>query len=350
MDTASADRLPKPITGTEPLCVVVGAGGFIGINLCKRLQADGWRVRAFGPGCRYPEGVADTEWYRGRLSDQAVLARCLEGVSVVFHLACSTVPVTSGKHMLRDLDSDLIGTVRLFESSCDAGVKRIVFLSTGGAIYRASALGVYNEESPTNPTTAYGVIKLAAEKYLEIYHSQRGVEYVTLRLSNPFGPFQRLDGVQGVVGYFLHQAMLGRPLEVWGDGSSVRDYIYVGDVVDALVLAGGSGSSQGVFNIGSGSGRALIELIEALETLLSRKLTIFYRPGNPVQPKTNVLNISAAESSLRWQPRTSFEQGLRLTKDWLDRLSVVNTSVCMSDKLYNGAQKHSLSREPTSGA
>lgn len=329
MGPATADSPRDATSGREPLCVVVGGGGFIGINLCRRLLAEGFRVRAFGPSCRYPGGLLNTEWYRGRLSDQTTLARCLEGASTVFHLACSTVPVTSGEHMLRDLESDLIGTVRLFESSCDAGVRRIVFVSTGGAVYRSSALGVYNEESPTNPTTAYGVVKLAVEKYLEIYHGQRGVEYVTLRLSNPFGPFQRLDGVQGVVGYFLHQAMLGRPLEVWGDGSTVRDYIYVDDVVDALVTAGRSGSPQGVFNIGSGNGRAIVELIEALESLLSRRLTISHRPGSPVQPKKNVLDISAA-LALRWRPRTSFEQGLRLTKEWLERLSVPHTSVCHS--------------------
>jgi UDP-glucose 4-epimerase len=114
--------------------------------------------------------------------------------------------------------------------------------------------------------------------------------------------------------------MRGIPLEIWGDGSAVRDYIYVSDVVEALILAAESGAPQGIFNVGSGQGRALAELVTELQSLLNRPLEVIYRPAKSIQPHRNVLDIHAAEESLHWHPKVSFEEGLKLTKEWIERL------------------------------
>jgi UDP-glucose 4-epimerase len=190
-------------------------------------------------------------------------------------------------------------------------------VSSGGTIYGVPDIVPTPEEAPTNPITAYGISKLAIEKYLALYEFLYGLQYRVLRVANPFGPYQTALKNQGVIAAFLHGAMDGKPIQMWGDGSVIRDYIYVGDVVDALTLAATHEGIGRIFNIGSGEGRSLNDIVLAIDHLLGDEILVEQRPGRPVDVPVSILDTSFAASELGWRSRTVFEDGLRTTIQWM---------------------------------
>jgi UDP-glucose 4-epimerase len=172
------------------------------------------------------------------------------------------------------------------------------------------------EDAPTEPITSYGISKLAIEKYLALYQQLHGLDFRVLRVANPFGPFQVATKNQGIVAALIAHALADEPTEIWGDGSVVRDYIFVSDVVDALEAAAGDRSNARVFNIGSGHGRSLSEIIAALEAELGRKIEINWKPGRAIDVPTSILAIDRARTVLRWAPKTPFDSGVQQTIAW----------------------------------
>jgi UDP-glucose 4-epimerase len=304
------------MTARPPSSIVLGGGGFLGVNLCRRLAAAGGRVRAFGRRCLFPQALADVDWYQGDFSDKAALAAAIETYEVVFHLVHATTPHSANLDMAADLQQNVVSSIALLDISRNLGVKRIVFVSSGGVVYGQAKQIPTPEDAPTEPITAYGISKLAIEKYLALYQRLHGLDFRVLRVSNPFGPFQVATKNQGIVAALIAHALADEPAEIWGDGSVIRDYIFVSDVVDALAAAAADGSDARVFNIGSGQGRSLREIIAALEAALGRKMDINWKPGRPIDVATSVLSIDRARTALGWAPTTPFEQGLEQTVAW----------------------------------
>ena len=150
-----------------------------------------------------------------------------------------------------------------------------------------------------------------------LYRILHGLEYCVLRLANPYGELQRPDRTQGAVAAFLDRVANGMPIEIWGDGSVVRDYVYVGDVVDAMTAAAFTDAPSRLYNIGSGRGTSLLELIAAIAAVTDSKPAIEFRPGRPFDVPTSVLDIARANAELGWHPRVSLNEGLRRTHHWL---------------------------------
>ena len=173
-----------------------------------------------------------------------------------------------------------------------------------------------SEAHPTEPISAYGIGKLAVEKYLHMYHRLEGIGYCALRLSNPFGPRQRPDKAQGVVTAFLACVLRNEEVAIWGDGQVVRDYLYVGDAVRAIVAAGDS-SYCGVVNVGSGKGLSINQVLELIENVVGAPARRRYITGRAFDVPSNILDISRAASAIGWAPSTSFQDGLRLTAEFL---------------------------------
>jgi UDP-glucose 4-epimerase len=301
---------------SRPSCIVLGGGGFLGINLCRRLVASGFRVRAFGRRCLFPESLGGAEWYQGDFSDGAALANALESFDTVFHLVHTTTPQSANLDIASDLESNVAATLTMLEHCRKLGMKRVVFVSSGGIVYGAPAVVPTPETAPTDPISAYGISKLAIEKYLELYRHLHGLDYRILRVSNPFGPFQVPHKNQGIVASLISRGLKGERVEIWGDGSVVRDFLYVDDVVDALLAAAEDRSAERIFNIGGGRGRSVREVIAAIENLLNLRLEIDWRRGRPVDIPVSTLAIERARDCLGWAPRTSFEEGLAKTIAW----------------------------------
>lgn len=302
-------------------CVVLGGAGFMGSHLVARLLAAGHAVRVFDVSDRGPAdgafGKHDVEWMHGDFLDAANVAAAVAGCQGVFHLISTTLPQSSNRDPARDVADNVIGTLHLLEACRGERDRRIVFASSGGTVYGVPRSAPISEDHPTQPLTSYGIGKLTIEKYLELYRVQHGVEYCALRIANPFGERQRIASGQGAVTTFLHRAHCRTPIEIWGDGSVVRDYLYVGDVVDAMVRALDYRGAHRVINIGSGVGRDLNQLLAAIETVIGRPVERRYVPARSFDAPANVLDIGLARAELDWAPTTPFEEGLRRTLRWI---------------------------------
>jgi len=295
---------------------VLGAGGFIGTNLCRTLVCQGHSVRAFGRRKTFPESLRGYDWIPGDFADSASVANAISGCEVVFHLVTATTPANANIDKVADLNANVTNTLHLLDACRETGVRRVIFISSGGTVYGVPNQIPTPESAATNPITAYGISKLAIEKYLGLYEYLYGLEYRVLRVANPFGPYQIAMKNQGVIAAFLHRALAGNPIEIWGDGSIIRDYVFIDDVVDALMLAATHQGSGRIFNIGSGEGRSLNDIVTAIERLLEQIIPVDHRPGRPVDVPVSVLDTTLAKRELGWQAYTPFEEGLRNTLDW----------------------------------
>lgn len=304
------------MTEQKPSCVVLGGGGFIGINLCRRLADSGHRVRAFGRQCPFPEALDGVEWFQGDFSDASALAAAIETFDVVYHLIHGATPQSANLDMAGDVQRNLLGSLGVLEICRKLGVTRLVFTSSGGTIYGCPQQIPTPETAPTDPITAYGISKLAIEKYLELYRHLYQVDCRVLRVTNPFGPFQTAIKNQGVIASMISRALRDEEIEIWGDGSVVRDFIFIDDVVDALVATARDQGDARIYNIGSGNGHSLREVIVSIEALLGKELNIQWKPARRLDVPVSVLAIDRARDLLGWTPKTRFEDGLRSTIQW----------------------------------
>jgi UDP-glucose 4-epimerase len=300
-------------------CVVLGGGGFLGTNLCRRLVATGARVRAFGRSRAFADNLAGVDWHEGELEDAAAVAATIESCDVVYHLIHANTPYSANLDMAGDLRRSVIPSLALLDACRKANVARVVFVSSGGTLYGAATEIPTPETAPTDPITAYAIGKLMIEKYLGLYERLYGLSFRVLRVANPFGPFQLATKGQGLIAMLLSRVMQGQPAEIWGDGSVVRDYVFIDDVVDAMQAAASDRSDGRVFNVGSGRGRSIRDIIAAIEAQLGEKLTIDWKPGRPIDIPVSILSIAHAKEVLGWTPRTRFEDGLEQTIRWWRR-------------------------------
>jgi UDP-glucose 4-epimerase len=225
----------------------------------------------------------------------------------------TTLPKTSNDNPVYDVESNVVGTLRLLELCRSQGVRKVVFVSSGGTVYGVPRSVPIDESHPTDPTCSYGIHKLVIEKYLQLSHRIHGLDYSVVRPPNLYGPRQRLDIAQGAVAVFLDRALRGQPIQVWGDGSVVRDYLYVGDAAEALLKAAAFEGEPRLFNIGSGVGTSLTQLIKEIETLLGCPVAVEYTAARALDVPANVLDASLARRHLGWAARTSLAEGLRRT-------------------------------------
>ena len=304
----------RDLTGVR--CLVLGGSGFIGSNLCRGLLASGARVRALARNP--PVNITGenswqnrVEWLGGNFSDGELVRRALADIDVAFHLISTTLPATSNADARLDLSSNVLPTLQLLEAAKTSGLRKLIYVSSGGAIYGIPEQVPISEAHPTNPICAYGVHKLAIEKYLHLFHYLWKLEYGVLRISNPYGIDQPVNRPQGVVASFLHKLIRGEPLEVWGDGSVVRDYVHINDVIDACLLMIDHCGPARVFNIGTGEGHSLLDLIQIIERLNGAPVTVGFRKSRPVDVPVNVLDISRARAELGWRPTTQIRAGIR---------------------------------------
>lgn len=304
--------------------VLLGGNGFIGTHLAEALIAAGHECIVCDerppqrdlPALRW---VAEDVFHVEDNRLQAILS----GEPVVFHLAWRYLPVESNTHMEAEAQENVPGTLRLLRLCAEAGVRRIVFFSSGGSVYGPAQRLPIAETHPTEPLSAHAISKLAVEKYLALFWHRRGLDYVILRPGNPYGPYQDPTAGQGVIAASMARAATGQSLEVWGDGSAVRDYFYVGDLAHAALLAAITAHSRVVYNIGSGVGRSLNDVIAAVEAVSGRPLDVCYLSARPSDVPANVLDAALARQLLGWAPRVSFEEGLWLTWEWYSRRQTV---------------------------
>lgn len=302
-----------------PRCLVLGGRGFVGSHLVDGLLAAGYRVRSFGRlHTGHHEPRPGLEYFDGNFENLDDVRSALEGCDVCYHLISTTLPKSSNGDPCYDIESNLIGTVRLLDCAVSKGVKKIIFTSSGGTVYGNPRYTPIPESHPTDPICSYGITKLAVEKYLEMFRTLHGLEYQVLRLANPYGERQLTHGSQGVIAIFLGKILRGESVEIWGDGSSIRDYLHISDVTRALIRSIEPGlTEERVLNIGSGIGVSVNELLEMIEAVTGRTSDKKYLPGRVFDVPSNVLDISAAYRCFNWSPQVGFTEGIARFARWL---------------------------------
>jgi UDP-glucose 4-epimerase len=305
--------------------VIFGGGGFIGSSIADRLLADGHELRIFERPRVEPYRnflpSEKVEWLTGDLLSQHEVSEVIDGMDTVIHLVSSTLPKSSNDDPIYDVQSNLVATLQMLNAMLQRHVHRIVFISSGGTVYGSPTYLPIDENHPTEPHVSYGITKLAIEKYLLMYQRIHGLRATILRVTNPFGERQRVETAQGAVGVFLHRALSNSPIEIWGDGSVTRDYIYIRDVAEAFARAVTYEGPHSVFNISSGQGTNLNELIDLIEKTIGRTIERRYLPARPFDVPVSVLCNELARRELAWMPQTSLQNGIAATVQWVtDRL------------------------------
>lgn len=302
-------------------CLVLGGRGFLGSHLSDALLREGHTVRVFDrpkifEACPSDSGN-EVEWVEGDFMNRADVTKAMQECEIVFHLISTTLPRSSNENPVYDIEGNVITTLHLLETASQLGVRKIIFVSSGGTVYGVPQQIPIKESHPTDPICSYGITKLAIEKYLQLFHTLHGLDYCVLRLANPFGPRQRISTAQGAVTVFLDKALRGETIEIWGDGSVTRDYFYISDAVSALIKAISYEGEIKTFNIGSGTGKSLNEILDALDGLLGFEIKRRYMLGRKFDVPLSVLDNTLAMQSLGWEPYVSFSEGLLRTLEWL---------------------------------
>lgn len=243
----------------------------------------------------------------------------LKGQEVVYHLVSTTVPTTSNQHISQELISNVVFSANLFEACIRCGVKKVVFISSGGTVYGKEVDCPLKEKTATNPISSYGVQKITIEKLLYLYRYMYGLDYRIIRLANPYGPYQRPNGVLGAVTTFTYKALKGDEITVYGDGSVVRDFIYIDDVIRAIMKIVEGENKHRIFNLGCGYGTSIKQVLETIEKALGIKLTVSYLEGRKVDVPVNYLDISRYEKYYGALNPISLEEGIRKTADFMKK-------------------------------
>jgi len=305
-------------------CLIFGGNGFLGSHLAEGLLSKGHEVIIFDhfkrDSINLNSIINDITIIKGEFTDEEVISNSISDVDYVFHFISTTTPATAIHNPVYDIESNVIPAVKMLQIAAESGVKKIIFPSSGGTIYGEVKKIPIDESSPLNPQNPYAISKLAIEKYLAYFYCQYGMDYLIFRYSNPYGERQNPLGNQGVIPIFLNKIKHCENPIIYGDGSMVRDYIYIKDAIDATLLLLNAKTPHKIFNIGSGEGTSLNELIQIMNAVLGRTINPAYIEKNDYSTSKIVLDITRVSQTTGWLPHTSLNEGIEKTWKWISCL------------------------------
>lgn len=303
--------------------IMLGAAGFIGTNLVIELAKNPEneitvvdRNKSYF-GTLQDVNLPSLNIIQSDLTMDSDYEKLVEGQDIVYHLVSTTVPTTSNQAIAEELKGNVVLSANLFEACVHQGVKKVVFLSSGGTVYGKESKCPLNEKTPTNPITSYGIQKVSIEKLLYLYNYMYGLDYRIIRLTNPYGPYQRPNGVLGAVTTFTYKALKGEEIQVYGDGSVVRDFIYIDDAVRGIQKIVEGTDRHHTFNLGCGYGTSIKQVLDSIEHALNIKLSIKYTEARKVDVPVNYLDIKRFETAYGSLNPISLEQGIRKTAEFM---------------------------------
>lgn len=304
--------------GEGKTALVTGGAGFIGSHLVKRLLSLGYRVivvdNLSSGKLRNIDHAA--VFHHGDITDRAVIEFVhKEQPNLVFHLAAQSSVGNSIRDPIRDADVNVVGTLKLLEAARLYGIDKLIYSSTGGALYGDPESNPCREDHLVAPISPYGASKYAAEMYLELYHRLYHVDYTVLRCANVYGPGQDPNGEAGVVAIFTQAMLEGNPPTIFGDGNQSRDFVYVDDVVDANLCAIDHGTGRS-YNIGTGQMTTINQIFESLKEITGYHWEAERGPMRPGDVYEISLDAAKAAQELGWTPTTSLDDGLRQTVEY----------------------------------
>ena len=307
--------------------LITGGAGFIGSHVADRFLADGWSVEIIdnlSSGKRVNVDPAARLHVLDIRSPDAAELVAYAGFDALIHLAAQMDVRRSVADPLFDASVNIVGTLNLLEAirQSPSARPRVVFSSTGGAVYGDAAIPPASETTPKEPDSPYAIAKLATEYYLSYYARIHGLDTASVRFGNVYGPRQDPHGEAGVVAIFCGRILDGRSLLVFGDGTQTRDYVHVSDVAEATFAAATAKLpparrvDERAFNIGTGVGTSVLDLAHTLLAAAGADSPIEFAPKRPGEQQHSFLSVDKARAVLGWSPRVSLEQGLADTYNW----------------------------------
>ncbi|MBZ0204390.1 MAG: NAD-dependent epimerase/dehydratase family protein [Ignavibacteria bacterium] len=298
-------------------CIIYGGAGFIGSHIAEDLLLKNMKVTVFDKLNASKRNVAHIlekiDFIEGDFNNEIDINKSLRNKDYVVHLVSSTLPASSNLNPYYDVESNLISSLHLFERCVHNSVKKVIFISSGGTVYGNPTKLPIKEDHPTEPLNSYGIIKLTIEKYLSLYKNLKGQDYKILRFANPFGERQNPLLSQGLIAHLLYKIKHKQTIEIWGDGKIVRDYFYIKDGAKAIYRAFQDNSDNSIYNISSGTGYSINQILDKFRRVLKLKFRVKYLPSRKFDVKANVLDNRLAAKQLKWTPETEFNEGLKNT-------------------------------------
>ena len=300
-----------------PTIAITGGTGFIGSNLILKLCRLGYCVKTLYRS-NIPKHLAllPVNWVNGDLFRKEDVDNFLKDVDVLIHAAADGNPGKGNDDLVGDLQLNLIPSLNILHSIVINKIKKVIYLSSGGAVYGVSESFPIPETAGCNPISSYGVQKVALEKYLGLLQFQHCIPSISLRISNPYGPFQKFEKKQGIITTLIHNYLKGAPIEIFGDGSIVRDYLHIEDTISAIIKCIPYQGRARVLNISSGEGKSISGLISEIESILSIKFQTQFIKSRPADIPINYLDNQLAQSELNWSLSYSFERGIQEYFNW----------------------------------
>ncbi len=302
--------------------LILGALGFIGKNLVSKLLENStdelilldckeWNEKEFPLDTKRCRMICES------FDDKTDFDAVTKNVDIVYHLISTTLPNTSMEKVPSGITENVVTTACLLGACVKNHVKKVVFLSSGGTVYGLNKEFPLKEDAETNPISAYGLQKIAVEKLLYLYHYTYGLDYRVVRLANPYGRYQCPNGIQGVITTFLYHAMSDREICVYGDGEVIRDYVYIDDAINAIVNIARYEGRYKIFNVGSGVGRSINEIIQIIQKICDKKLNVIYQDKRKADVPVNILDTSRYEQCIGKISNVSIEEGIQRTLEYL---------------------------------
>lgn len=298
--------------------LVTGGAGFIGSHLVDRLLQEGYRVVVIDDLStgKLKNLNPQATFYHVDVTQptvQDVVHK--EQPDLVFHLAAQISVSESTKNPVKDGNINVMGTLRLLEAARRSGVDKFIYSSTGGALYGDPESNPCPEDTLVTPLSPYGLSKYLAEKYVELYYRLYHLNYTTLRYGNVYGPRQDPHGEAGVIAIFSQAMLEGKQPRIFGSGEQERDFVYVGDVVEANLRAVHHGDED-VFNIGTGRSTSVNRIFQTLQSIIGYKWDAEHRPPRPGEVNSISLDCGRALAKLGWSPQVDLEAGLQNTVEF----------------------------------
>ena len=297
-------------------CLLIGGAGFLGQSITLALSRAGVEeilVLDLPARAAAVSAIPNVKFIAGNYLDLEKHDAIFAGVDQVVYLSTDSHPQASMVDIERDALNNINPAIRMMESCVFHGVSGVVFASSGGTIYGDSGGVPLTEDHPKEPLSAYGVVKLAIEKYLRLYHLQFGLKSYSLRIGNAYGPGQLQGTVIGSVAHFLSQVVNDEPITIWGDGTIVRDYVYIDDIADAFTscLLNTGSLQPGSYNIGTGKGHTLNQVIELISEVTGLSCNVNDLPGRDFDVHNIVLDPSKMKQHTGWCAQIELEEGIR---------------------------------------
>ncbi len=301
------------------ICLVGGAG-FIGSALMKQLAETGREVHVVDIN-PIPEAVNGVHYHPLNVQDDQELVSLLAGMDEMVYLAHDGFPAIHNVDPEHEVKANVFYTVQLFRQLHKTSLKKIIYFSSGGAVYGHTDKTKLKETDETTPVSSYGIAKLAVEKYLRIFYETNGLPVITVRPSNAYGPGQIPFRGQGFVATAVKLIQLNRPVAVFGKKGTIRDYLYIDDLTSAVIGLLDKGNSGETYNIGTGTGHSNLDVIRMMERIAKKrhiKIELKREPKRPFDVNYNVLDSTKLTQTTGWKPATSLEEGMEKTWKWLE--------------------------------